>query len=237
MTARPEEQDKSDSSGVRAQAAVAKVSERLEGGVPAIRILFVLVPLLVVVAGGLWLMGLWSRPFQPLAWDTTVQPQRPRQEKTTNDRNPIFDQFPNSIATAPDRPPVASAKPEEPTNFDAKAVAALVGRADPDREADDFRICAICHTITKNGENRVGPNLWGLFDRPMGTYPGFAYSAAIRAKRGAWTDESMAEYLHNPRAYMPGTKMAFRGISDNARIANVIAYMRKLSDRPAAPRN
>jgi cytochrome c len=237
MTAGPDGQNQSDDAGVPAGGGAATVNERLESGVPAIRLLFVLVPLIVVVAGGLWLMGLWSRPVQPLTRPTTAQPQQPRKEKTASERTAIFDQLPNSIATTPDRPPGTSERPAEPPNLDPRAVAALVAKADPDEGAKDFRICAICHTITKDGQNRIGPNLWGLFDRPMGTYPGFAYSVAIKAKRTPWTDESMAAYLNNPRAYMRGTKMAYRGMSDAARIANVIAYMRTLSDRPTPPRN
>ena len=78
----------------------------------------------------------------------------------------------------------------------------------------------------------TGPNLWGIVGRPKGSQEGFNYSAALKEKGGEWGYEELANFIHNPRSYIPGNKMAFAGIRDNAEIADLLAYLRTLSDNP-----
>jgi cytochrome c len=68
--------------------------------------------------------------------------------------------------------------------------------------------------------------------RRKGALPDFAYSEALTLKGGSWTNEELAAYLHDPRGYAPGTKMAFSGIEDANRIADIIVYLNQLSDDP-----
>jgi cytochrome c len=93
--------------------------------------------------------------------------------------------------------------------------------------------CAACHSFNKGGANKVGPNLWDIIGASHAHSDGFAYSAALTAmKANPWDYEEMNAFLINPRAYAPGTKMAFAGIKKAEERAALIAYLRSLSDAP-----
>lgn len=123
---------------------------------------------------------------------------------------------------------VPEAEPEPA--FDVYDVVALLPKADPLAGASVFRRCGVCHTDQKGELNKIGPNLWGIIGRKKGAHPGFRYSAAMKAEGGTWSAISLAEYLHNPRRRLPGTTMAFGGLSRPDDIANIIGYLRTLSD-------
>ena len=93
--------------------------------------------------------------------------------------------------------------------------------------------CAACHSFDKGGPNKVGPNLWNIVNNKHGHAEGFAYSAAIKGLPGNWDYESLNKFLYKPAKYAPGTKMAFAGISNDKDRANLIAWLRTLSDSPA----
>lgn len=112
-------------------------------------------------------------------------------------------------------------------------VAELLPKANADAGADTFKKCAACHTDAKGAANKVGPNLWGVIGRPIGGVAGFAYSDSVKNKGGKWTWEELAKYLNNPRDTIPGNKMAFAGVTDNADLADLLVYLRKQADAPA----
>jgi cytochrome c len=120
-----------------------------------------------------------------------------------------------------------------PVAYSFAKIAELLPKANAEAGEDGFKKCAACHTNTKGGENKVGPNLWNIVGRPVGQVAGFAYSDAVKAKGGNWTWEVLANYLHDPKNAIPGNKMAFAGIPDDPDLADMLAYLRKLGDTPA----
>jgi len=107
------------------------------------------------------------------------------------------------------------------------------------------RKCMACHDFSEGGGNRVGPPLFGIVGRPAAALPGFGYSATLVTMGTdaglVWTPDKLDTFLENPRAFVPGTKMAFAGIRREAERANIIAYLISLSPdyvprgRPPAP--
>lgn len=91
-----------------------------------------------------------------------------------------------------------------------------------------FNKCAVCHAMGDGAKNKVGPVLNGVVGRKAGTFEGFHYSPAmVKAGEGGvvWTPTTLATYLHSPKEFVPGNKMAFAGLKEQADIDNVIAYL------------
>ncbi|WP_105429291.1 cytochrome c family protein [Neorhizobium sp. T6_25] len=94
-----------------------------------------------------------------------------------------------------------------------------------------FKKCATCHTADSD-TNKVGPSLNKLFGRKAGTHPNFAYSTGMKAAGDGglvWDEAALRDYLHNPKAKVKGTKMAFVGVKDEQEITNLIAYLKQYS--------
>lgn len=119
----------------------------------------------------------------------------------------------------------SAAAAEEPIAF-------YLAKADPAAGEAVFKKCAACHNATKGGANQLGPNLWGVLGKPHGHVPGFPYSDALKSKTGVWDWDGLNHWLKSPKAYAPGTKMTFAGLSKPEDRANVIAYLNQQSDSP-----
>jgi cytochrome c len=112
-------------------------------------------------------------------------------------------------------------------------VSGLLASASVDKGKNVAKKCEACHTVEKGGANKIGPNLWGIVGRPVASHEGFAYSSAMKAKGGNWDYESINAFVHAPSKVVPGTKMTFVGLDKVGDRADVIAYLRSLSDSPA----
>ncbi|WHO75190.1 cytochrome c family protein [Rhizobium sp. BT03] len=111
-----------------------------------------------------------------------------------------------------------------PTNAGAQEGDATAG-------ATVFKKCATCHVV-ESDTNKVGPSLNKLFGRKAGTHPDFAYSAGMKAAGEGglvWDETVLRDYLHNPKAKVKGTKMAFVGVKDDKEITDLIAYLKQYS--------
>lgn len=99
-----------------------------------------------------------------------------------------------------------------------------------------FSKCASCHTITPGGANGIGPNLNGVMGKPIGKHvAGFAYSSALSGHGGNWDYANMDAWLKSPKAFAPGTKMSFAGLSKPEDRAAIMAYMKANGGGPEFP--
>ena len=99
-----------------------------------------------------------------------------------------------------------------------------------------FKLCATCHTVTKDGAKKVGPNLWGVVNRPAASVEGFKYSKSMQERAGQpWTPELLEEYLAAPKTIVPGTTMSFAGIKKPEERKALVAWLGQQSDNPVVP--
>lgn len=134
-----------------------------------------------------------------------------------------------NIAAAPAPTAGGESKPAGPGD-----ITPLLATADVKAgEQYTHRVCIACHTFDKGGKNGVGPNLYGVVERPHDSEPGFDYSSAMEKFKGQpWTFDALNQWLYKPSAMVPGTRMSFAGITNDKQRADVIAYLRTLSDNP-----
>ncbi len=111
----------------------------------------------------------------------------------------------------------------------------LLASADPAAGEKQFKKCAACHTVDQGGANKVGPNLWNIIDQPIGDGAGgYAFSDALSSRSSeVWTYENLNGFLADPRGWAPGTKMGFAGLKKDQQRADLIVYLRGMSDNPA----
>lgn len=94
--------------------------------------------------------------------------------------------------------------------------------------------CVACHSMDKGGATRIGPNQWNLIGRDKAMIKDFAYSPGLAKKGGQWTFADLDAFLADPKKFAPGNKMAMPAMKDPQERADVIAYLRTLSDKPVA---
>ena len=135
-----------------------------------------------------------------------------------------------SDANAPAPEATEAAPAAEPAATEAAAPAPAAGAEyasfTTDAAAGEkvFALCRSCHVLDE-GVNRVGPSLHKVVGRASGSVAGFAYSDANKNSGVTWTTDVLFKYLEDPKAFMPGTKMAFPGIKDDQDRANLVAYL------------
>src|SRR5262245_8136910 len=128
--------------------------------------------------------------------------------------------------------PEAAAQKGEAATAEAVPLPMLLAEANPEKGASEAKKCAACHSEEKGGAIKIGPPLWGVVGRDIASVAGFEYSEALHSKEGQWTFENLFEFIHGPKAWAPGTKMTFAGIKSPEDRADLLVYLRTLSDQP-----
>ena len=108
----------------------------------------------------------------------------------------------------------------------------LLAQADIENGKKIARKCSACHGVNRGGPNTVGPNRWSIVGADKAAREGFRYSGALAGLGGAWGYDDLDAFLAKPRDFARGTKMAFPGIRSAEDRADLIAYLRTLSETP-----
>jgi cytochrome c len=114
--------------------------------------------------------------------------------------------------------------------FAAMLAPALVGSAvaqDVEAGERSFRKCTPCHSVGTDAQNKLGPVLNGLDGRKSGSIEGYSYTEANKNSGITWSDATFSEYIIDPRAKIPGTKMIFPGIKNEKERADLWAYLKQ----------
>ncbi len=113
-----------------------------------------------------------------------------------------------------------------------ESLGALLAAADVASGKKIAKKCSACHSFDKGGKNKVGPNLWDIVGRDMAQVAGFKYSDALAGMGGTWDYAAWDRFLTKPKAMVPGTKMSFAGEKKPGKRADLIAFLRSMSDSP-----
>ncbi len=98
---------------------------------------------------------------------------------------------------------------------------------DPAEGEKVFATCKTCHQIGEGAKNAIGPELNGVVGRKAGSVAGYSYSDANKNSGITWDEANLAEYLKDPKAKVPGTKMIFAGIKDEKKVQDLIAFLKQ----------
>lgn len=152
---------------------------------------------------------------------------------------PVADPAPTPVAPVepgPAPPAVAPAAPAAPAPPEPDpALMARLAAADVEAGRLLAARCGDCHAFDPGAPAGIGPNLYGIVGAPVGAVPGFAYSpafTALAATGATWTYDRLDAFLAAPSVTVPGTRMGFGGLAGDVERANVVAYLRTLSDAP-----
>ena len=134
---------------------------------------------------------------------------------------------------------IVAYKVEEPakSSSEAKAessveISSLLSLGDVTRGAKVFKKCAACHSINKDGKNKIGPKLYNVVGRATGATSDYKYSKALISYNKTWTFEELNSFLIKPAKWIKGNKMGFPGLKNDKDRASVILYLNQNSDNP-----
>ena len=111
-------------------------------------------------------------------------------------------------------------------------IVALLAMGDIEHGKKVFKKCAACHSINQGGGNKIGPKLWNVMFRPVGSISGYKYSKALSGYKKEWSWEEMNGFLIKPSKWIKGNKMGFAGLKKEKDRASVILYLNQNSDSP-----
>ena len=134
---------------------------------------------------------------------------------------------------------IVAYKVEEParSSSEAKAessleISSFLSLGDVTHGAKVYKKCAACHSINKDGKNKIGSKLYNVVGRATGAIPGYKYSKALTSYNKTWTFEEFNSFLLKPAAWIKGNKMGFAGLKNDRDRASVILYLNQNSDNP-----
>ena len=111
-------------------------------------------------------------------------------------------------------------------------IAALLAMGDVEHGMKVYKKCKACHSIKQGGGNKIGPSLWNVILRPVGSVTDYKYSKALSSYGKEWTFEEMNGFLIKPKDWIKGTKMAYAGLKSEKERAAVILYMNENTNSP-----
>ncbi len=121
--------------------------------------------------------------------------------------------------------PAAPTPVETPASHEESATPVESSAPDLAKGKRQFAKCKVCHTLAQGERNKIGPNLYGVLDRPAASVQGFKYSAALKASALTWDEATLDQWLQNPRQTVPGTSMSFVGVRDDKARRDLLAYV------------
>ncbi len=116
---------------------------------------------------------------------------------------------------------------ESASTPDAAAPPAVASVAAADGKPASFAQCAACHSV-EPGKHGIGPSLVGVYGTKAGELAGYTFSPALKASGLTWDDATLDKWLEGPMKLVPGTKMTYAGLSDPAKRAELVAYLKTL---------
>jgi len=111
-------------------------------------------------------------------------------------------------------------------------ITALLAMGNVDDAKKVWKKCSACHSIKKDGKNKIGPALYNVLGRNVAALNDYKYSKALATYGKSWTFKEMNGFLTKPQAYIKGTKMAFAGLKKEKDRASIILFMNQNSDNP-----
>ena len=111
-------------------------------------------------------------------------------------------------------------------------IAAVMAQGDIVSGEKIFKKCAACHSINKGGANKIGPALYNVVGRKVGSVSDYKYSKTLASYEKEWTFEELNGFLQKPSSYLKGTKMSYAGLRKEKDRASIIKYLNQNSDSP-----
>ena len=134
---------------------------------------------------------------------------------------------------------IVAYKVDAPEGLEVKAsaessvdISALLAMGDIAHGEKQFKKCKACHSIKQGGGNKIGPKLWNVMFRPVGSITDYNYSKALSSYSKEWNWEEMNGFLIKPSKWIPNNKMGFAGLKSEKDRASVILYLNQNSDNP-----
>ncbi len=141
----------------------------------------------------------------------------------------IYDKDSDVVAYKIEAPEDSTIQASAETSTNISALLALGDVANGEKQ---FKKCKACHSIKQGGGNKIGPKLWNVMFRPIGSIADYKYSKALSSYGKEWSWEEMNGFLIKPAKWIKGNKMGFAGLKDEKDRASVILYLNQNSDNP-----